>query len=1040
MAENRDPRYTGKEPSFLSDDDPLAELARIAGYEAPRRTQPEPQIDVLPENFDLDLEAELLRDLADNSAPETGPSAERDDIDPEVLPAFLRSERQPLENDRPDQQGLTEDAVSPLPEASSAMQDSNPPADEGAVSREPEREPEPVMATVIERREPMGEPGGDIAEEWTDLPEWPSTRPAQASRGIDDVPDPYFSASPPVEPLEPQPSHATASALENDQPDAPEEHRSEPFDWSEDDARADAAIARSYGDDMAEMEYDEPLSQAQDDEPAPVDPVHQPTGSLTGPMAETGPDESHDAVFRDFEHYAIPERAPEPIADDAAPTVAARSNEWDIADELEQAFAELSDEDTAVQSAPWRPIALDPSSFRNIEPFRPVDETSREQEPPVPSAAYSDYPAEPDQMAADGWDDAGAEFAEPDDHRQNDAFPEPTYGTAVSDDDGLDFDFDGFEMEMEQAAEALLADEREAEDMRRSEEPAQPVPAPNVATVAAAAVVTAPAAAYEAPVEAAAVSDEDLVFDVRDVADMGDVVEPVRDIDVPDLPLDEERSDADPFDMSDLENEFSEILAQGDAVSVSPAQTDERSAVPEAASAAVEPEQIDFAEYDFSSAPVSPPVRGDGSSDAEFAAGRDAAMPPRESDLDFSDFDHPLPAAAGSRGGFAKWKIGAAAAAVLLCGVALIAVFTGEDGTSGAGEPRIIAANEEPIKIAPEDRGGRSVPNQDQAVYNQVDGSGGDDDVNLVSRSEEPVDVVQRTVDPQVLPLEGRPAFEPEQATDVAEAAPQSGDGEAIDLAALAGGTASQAVEEQGEDNRLGVTPRRVQTSVVRADGTLVPRESTAEPASDTPPLGGVSEITSDAANEATRLIESGQQTDETPASVNGIPLPQERPESANAPIDPNARLTASADSQSGQAISAPVRTVRTTTLTGDGQPTPGDRPSEQPVDIVGTGNTEQASVETPAPSDAQTPFDNPGGYVVQIASQPTEEGARSTYSSLADRFGSIIGGRAMQIQSADIPDRGTFYRVRVAGGTRAEATALCERYQAAGGSCFVAR
>jgi hypothetical protein len=45
-----------------------------------------------------------------------------------------------------------------------------------------------------------------------------------------------------------------------------------------------------------------------------------------------------------------------------------------------------------------------------------------------------------------------------------------------------------------------------------------------------------------------------------------------------------------------------------------------------------------------------------------------------------------------------------------------------------------------------------------------------------------------------------------------------------------------------------------------------------------------------------------------------------------------------------------------------------------------------------------------------------------------------------VQIQPAEIPDRGTFYRVRVAGGTREEAVALCERYQAAGGSCFVAR
>jgi hypothetical protein len=180
-----------------------------------------------------------------------------------------------------------------------------------------------------------------------------------------------------------------------------------------------------------------------------------------------------------------------------------------------------------------------------------------------------------------------------------------------------------------------------------------------------------------------------------------------------------------------------------------------------------------------------------------------------------------------------------------------------------------------------------------------------------------------------------------------------------------------------------------------------------------------------------------------------GVPLPQPRPDAASAPAVASERLQAEVPPASAESV-APVRTVQTTTFSNPAQPTPGDRPADQPVTIV--GQTSPSAGQAPQPAaPAEQPvqtaavgqsgaLDNPGGYVVQIASQPTQESAQSTYNSLASRYGSIIGGRQVQIQAAEIPDRGTFYRVRVAGGSREEAVALCERYQAAGGSCFVAR
>jgi hypothetical protein len=76
----------------------------------------------------------------------------------------------------------------------------------------------------------------------------------------------------------------------------------------------------------------------------------------------------------------------------------------------------------------------------------------------------------------------------------------------------------------------------------------------------------------------------------------------------------------------------------------------------------------------------------------------------------------------------------------------------------------------------------------------------------------------------------------------------------------------------------------------------------------------------------------------------------------------------------------------------------------------------------------------------MQIASQPTAEGAQSAYQDLARRYGSVLEGRGVNIVRADIEGRGTYYRVRIPASGRDEAIQLCTRFKAAGGSCFVSR
>jgi hypothetical protein len=130
-----------------------------------------------------------------------------------------------------------------------------------------------------------------------------------------------------------------------------------------------------------------------------------------------------------------------------------------------------------------------------------------------------------------------------------------------------------------------------------------------------------------------------------------------------------------------------------------------------------------------------------------------------------------------------------------------------------------------------------------------------------------------------------------------------------------------------------------------------------------------------------------------------------------------------------------PANTAGEAASTPSTAPIAPQRPSDQPVDVVGEVKPDQvASVDT------TTTTAPAGAWSMQIASQPTAESAQTTYKDLSRRYDSILGGRDVNIVKADIAGKGTFYRVRVPTQTRNEAINLCESYKAAGGNCFVSK
>jgi hypothetical protein len=350
----------------------------------------------------------------------------------------------------------------------------------------------------------------------------------------------------------------------------------------------------------------------------------------------------------------------------------------------------------------------------------------------------------------------------------------------------------------------------------------------------------------------------------------------------------------------------------------------------------------------------------------------------------------------------------------LLGGVAAFALSFG-DG-KGSQEVALVKADPSPVKVKPENPGGTTIPNQDSKVYDSVAGADAPTtptQEKLLSSAEEPVDMPTTEDEPVESPMSAMEESSDGQPTDV-DNTPTAGPVVADATTPTADAPTpkgedrvEQAVQDPGVDKSVevaAVAPRKVRTMIVKADGTLVAREETA-PAADQ--VTSASEgIIDPVASTAKPTAEGTDTTSPVPAVAADTAKP------ASAAAKPAAPRAAGATPS--QAPIAPTR------------------PSDQPVDIVGEVKPQQVAALSPAAS--------AGSWSMQIASQPTEAAAQSSYQDLARRYGKVLGGKQATIVKAEIAGKGTFWRVRVPAGSRNDAIKLCESYKSAGGTCFVSK
>lgn len=101
---------------------------------------------------------------------------------------------------------------------------------------------------------------------------------------------------------------------------------------------------------------------------------------------------------------------------------------------------------------------------------------------------------------------------------------------------------------------------------------------------------------------------------------------------------------------------------------------------------------------------------------------------------------------------------------------------------------------------------------------------------------------------------------------------------------------------------------------------------------------------------------------------------------------------------------------------------------------------TADPEIEGPLPPEAMSLFRAGGNYVVQIASVPNAADADGVWNRLQARYETIVGSYVQDVQSVDLGERGTWYRLRVGYfATSDDATTVCNQLKDAGQDCLVA-
>ncbi|MGJ4855647.1 SPOR domain-containing protein [Labrys sp. La1] len=367
--------------------------------------------------------------------------------------------------------------------------------------------------------------------------------------------------------------------------------------------------------------------------------------------------------------------------------------------------------------------------------------------------------------------------------------------------------------------------------------------------------------------------------------------------------------------------------------------------------------------------------------------------------------------------------------------------FVGSDIPGIGSAPPVIKASTDPVKIKPaENAAAASQPTHE--IFNRSNQTASVANERLVRHEEQPVAVVPTRPEGTAAPAQAAPdanATRPVTTSNIVLPNPEG----ATTPDQTASNTAETRVAQAPDE------PRRVKTIKIMPDSSVVTGEApitNAEPPAQqtrsldvsalapTPPAGQPSSETAPAAPaapDAGPLVQGGSGQPAAPVATvpagTAAALPDDQAPAQALPGEEDGGATTVVEPTQTPAAPPAVPPVRPRHMP----------PAPKPAQVA---SAEPAAGAAPAPAPTAAPVAN-GSYVVQVSSQRTPADAQNAFQSLQRRFGGVLNGMKPSIRKVDLPDRGTYYRVRVGGwSTPAEATAFCGKLKAAGGDCVIAR
>ncbi|MGK2741950.1 SPOR domain-containing protein [Tepidicaulis sp. LMO-SS28] len=221
-------------------------------------------------------------------------------------------------------------------------------------------------------------------------------------------------------------------------------------------------------------------------------------------------------------------------------------------------------------------------------------------------------------------------------------------------------------------------------------------------------------------------------------------------------------------------------------------------------------------------------------------------------------------------------------------------------------------------------------------------------------------------------------------------------------------------------------------------DGSVAPLDPLTQGEEVAEAPGAGSQIMMDAEERAGAPVETAETdmaaaTGEEPAPVRIMPIYSEEtpaPEAADETAEAAPAETADSENTPG---------TRALEAAEQGPPAQAAAPEPEPAAPEPAPEPEPAQ-SAAAPADGVGTAQS-GQYLVQLLSVRSEEAARGEWARLQGRYEELLGPHTINIQQADLGERGIYYRVRTgAFDTKGGADSFCGKLKAAGQDCLVRR